>query len=259
MKKSFRHIIQTTFTGRGKPKHQQESEEWLKRRIVLFKQYTISSLLHQTNKNFIHWISFRDKLDKNNFLIKQLSSFLKSLDYSFIFTFNGQPYWDDRAPNDTLEERLRKSLKLIEPFCRNKDYVYLTMLDSDDMFHREVVDEIQNEGFRNKGALIYQKGFVFNDGTEQFADWFCESPPFYTLMYPQEIFLDASKKLEYDKPFTTHEDIIKHFDYKILSENRYCYLVHEDNKSTGWEHPFRGKEYSGEERNKILKGFALKL
>lgn len=39
--------------------------------------------------------------------------------------------------------------------------VYITRIDSDDMFHKDVIREIQQQPFRERGILIYSKGYLF--------------------------------------------------------------------------------------------------
>jgi len=231
------HIIQTVFTGRGTPEGDQESDEWIKKRIELFKKYSLESLLKQTNRNFLHWISWRNK----NELSDELEKYLKSINYNFVFTYNGQPYWDDRASNDTLEERLSKDLEVIKNYCKD-DWVYLTVFDSDDIFRKDVIDIIQSKEPKERKAIIFENGYVLNHDTGERAEWNpLTNPPFYTIIYPKDIFLNAKEKLKYDKPFTTHEDVPKIFNCVKITERAYSYVIHGKNKSTRWDHSFKGK------------------
>lgn len=45
-----------------------------------------------------------------------------------------------------------------------KRFVYLTRIDSDDMFHREVIADIQKEMRKERQAVLIPKGYVlFHD------------------------------------------------------------------------------------------------
>jgi len=242
--KQMLNLVCTVLTGRGTPETWEETDSWLDTRIKLFQSYCLLSLSKQSDQNFIHWICLRKRLNRE---IPHLGN--------SIFTFNGQPYWDDRVFNETLEERLKSTLKRLEKFAKKEKWISVTHLDSDDAFHKDVIKEIRKEVPGNRKALIRQKGYVYDVKEQRLADWFCESPPFYTIIYPREVFFNPKKKLEYESFFKSHEDIIKVFNVKVMKERRYLVTIHSKNKSTIWNHPFKGKEYSEEESRKILKGF----
>lgn len=242
------HIINTVMTGRGTPRIVgdqilEETDAWIEKRIELFKKYTLASLLNQTNKNFLHWICFRYHNPKWD----ELEKYLKSLNYNFVFTYDGQCHWDDRASNLTLKERTEKSLKVLEPYIKGKKWVYYTLLDSDDMLMKDAVELIQQEEPTENRSLIFQKGYAVNYFTKELGDWFCVSPPFYTIIYPADIFLNAEKKMVYEDGLKSHENALTFFDAKIMPENKYSYLIHDINKSTDWNHHFRGQIYTDKE------------
>ena len=86
--KDIIHIINTIFTGRGTPhlvggNIEEESDNWIGERIYIFKRYTLASLLNQTNRDFLHWICFRNEKPQ----WKQLGQYLKILKYNFVFTY----------------------------------------------------------------------------------------------------------------------------------------------------------------------------
>lgn len=248
----------TPFTGLGLNRNRFD-DKWLTYRIKIFKNYTLKSLLNQTNKNFVHWISFR-QVDKDRPLIKELYDHLKSLNYKFVFTFHGIGFWDDKYENDNLLERLTKTLPALREICEGKEYVWETILGSDDTAHKDAIKGIQDKEFAmGEGkALIHGNGYLFNANTQRLAEWNPETnPPFYTIMYPMETFLDPQKHFDYMKGFKTHEDIPRLFNCEKLPDGRYCYLVHKNNISTNWNHPFRGKIYKDEDVKEILKGFGI--
>jgi len=250
------HFINTVFTGRGI--EQFGGNEWYKKRIEIFKKYCLKSLLNQSNRNFIHWICFRPE-EKENPQTKALAKYLDKLKYNYIFTFYGQSFWDDKTSNIGLEEKMQKSIDDVAKYIKGKEYVYFTVLDSDDMFHGDMVKTIQEEEYGYAKALTPIKGYILNDDTGQLADWNHPScPPYYTIMFPVNIFLSAKKQLEYYYPFVSHEDIIRIFKCKRMPDNLYCCTVHSGNISTHWEHKVRGKEYFYEsEKREILKGFGI--
>ncbi len=251
------HFINTVFTGRGIK--QFGGDEWYRERIRIFKKYCLSSLLNQTNKDFIHWICFRPE-EKENPQTMALGKYLDKLKYNYVFTFHGQPFRDDKTSSLGLEKRMQESIDGVKKYVEGKEYIYFTVLDSDDMFHKDMVELIQKEKYGYSKALTPIKGFILNDYTGQISDWNHPTcPPYYTIMFPKDIFVDAKKQLEYYYPFFSHEDILKIFNCKRMPDNLYCCTVHGGNISTHWEHRVRGREYFYEsEKNLIKKDFGIK-
>jgi len=287
------HLVYTPFTGVGLH-NGYRGDEWYKYRIELFKQTLLPSLRQQTNQNFIHWLSFR-KEEKENPLTKEFLQYLIEIDYHFIVTFNGLIYRDDKFvvnwkgrfwnfgrvlrdcwrdkkinfklfkevlidKNKTLPERLEVSLEGIKRFLQSQgidkvEWIYLTRIDSDDMFHKLVIQELSTlEPF--EGALIFRNGLLYNINTGQLARWEpTTNPPFHTIMFPAKIFFDVEKHLAYMKDFKTHEEIPRIFRTKQLPNGRYCVGVHSKHISTIWNHPFRGKEFDQKDIKSIMVNF----
>jgi len=247
------HLVATVVTGRGL-NNGFLGEQWYKTRVPIFKKYTIENLRHQSNQNFIHWMMFRPE-EKNHPLTKELFKYLDKINYKYIPTFHGQCWWDDKVDNDTLEDRLAKSLRELK--LPKTDYVYLTQLDSDDMLRLNVIDLIQEEPFEYQKALFHKKGYVYNLQTEQLSDWYVPTAwESFTLMYPYKIFLSAKKNLKYQNGWTTHEETPEKFNAKELPNDTYVVSTGNLNRSTIWNHQYQGREYYYElEKDQILKQF----
>ena len=289
------HLIMTPFTGVGLHGGYR-GDAWLAHRIEIFKNHTLKSFLNQSNKDFLHWFSFRPE-EQNNSLVLGLAEHLKDLNYPFVFTFYGLPYWDDKFTFYTLRTRLRNAIMMLRDAWlykewprnvlknawenKNKtliqrieaslvgikdaigdeyDWVYLTRIDSDDMFHREAVELIQSQEPAYKKALIFEKGYIYNVLTGQLADWNPPTnPPFHTIIFPGNIFFNPQLHQEYYGTFKTHEDIPKVFDATMLDMGRFCVAFHGKHINTAWDsslarkahyklkygvtEPFRGEEY----------------
>lgn len=264
-------------------------QEWFAKRIEIFKQYTLRSLLNQTSKNFVTWITFRPQ-ERNNPLVKELEVYLDALNFPFIFTFDGLMYADDkffprfrdripfikrtlrgfwrakrfdwfalydicRDKNASLKKRLTSSLDVLRPIFRRTDFVYLTRIDSDDIFHKDVVKLIQQIKPQHK-AITIRKGYIYNRITRELSEWNpTTNPPFHTIIFPYEVFFDAEKYLEYMGGYRTHEDVTKLYDYIKLKGHLYCVLTHSWNISTNYSHRFRGGIIKN--KVKILKDFGM--
>ena len=165
-----------------------------------------------------------------------------------------------RDKNKTLRNRLNNTLGDIKETLKDKDYnwVYVSRIDSDDMFSKDFVAEVQS--YRPfPGALTCRNGYVYNSLTDQLAYWKPKTnPPFHTIIFPKEEFLDADRYLQYFKSFRSHEDVPKCFHCQNLKDNGYCVLIHQNHISSLYNHPFKGEEIvDKEEKKSILDKFGL--
>ena len=273
------HLIYTPFTGVG-VHGGFRGDEWFKDRILLFKDYCLKSLRNQTNKDFIHWISFRAE-EKDHLFVRGLDEYLTGLYYPHIFTFDGLMYIDDKFvnyglisklrnilqmfrddvfnrsfhpfsyykkyawdnKNDSLVERVHSSLSVIrEKASDTTDWVYLTRIDSDDMLGSRAIELIQTQEPKERRALVFEKGYILNKETNQLADWNPPTnPPFHTIIFPGKVFWNAALHLAYYRDFRSHEDIPRLFDCVKLDES-YCVLFHQKHHiSTSWTSPLDKK------------------
>jgi len=264
MKKDFIHILQIPFTGLGLH-NGYRGDDWFKYRINLFKQYTLKSLLNQTCKDFVVWFQFRPE-ERTNPLTKEFYDYLFELkDFNVIFTFGGITIWDDKYSPAIAKKRLLKSLKMSLPVLEeyletDKQFVYETLQPSDDLFNLKEVEEIQKQIPAERKVLSHSKGYLLNKQDFKLAEWNpTTNPPFYTIMFPADVFFDPQKHFEYMRGYKSHEDIVRLFNSVRLPDYRYCVMVHEKNISTNWWHPFRGKVYSKAEAKEILKNFGIEF
>lgn len=276
----FAHIVAVPMTGVGLFGGFR-NDEWFKYRIEIFKKYTLQSLKNQTNKAFMLWLTFRPQ-EENHPLVKELTEYLEEQRIPTLMTFNGMMWWDDKfskslkasiwnigrivrqcwreknfAPlipnvleaflgrkNKTLVYRLEKSLYELRKVTSLLDanYVYLTRIDSDDMFHKDALNEIQKvQPF--EGALVYKNGYIYNSLTNQLAEWNPKTnPPFHTVIFLGSKFFNPVAHLQFYRDFKSHEDVTRVFKTKELKDGRYCVLIHGKHISTTWEHPFKGEE-----------------
>ena len=249
-------IFSIPFTGKT-PNSETQTQQWFDFRANVFEEYTLKSLMNQTDKDFLIWIQFKPS-DKNNKATIKIRKALNKSKLEYVMTFNGPIMMEDKATwhNKDLIERATKSLKELEPI--KEDYVVLVGLDSDDMVHAKFVEVLKEKTPRKHGAYYMTKGFVYSmDG--RLSEWENpESMSIYAVVYPTDIFLDAKKHFEHQRGLNTHEQIPKLFDAEKLPDGLYCATIHGTNISTVWGHPFMGKEYYyADEVESIIKDFKI--
>lgn len=275
------HLVYIPFTGVGLVGF--KSQEWFKRRVEIFKEFTLKSLQNQEYKGFTLWLSFRPE-EYENPLIEDISKAIEKAGLRAILTFDGLMYWDDkftkglipriknigrivrqayrersldrlgdlrflfRNKNKDLAQRVQKSINSLHEQIplETAHYVYVTRIDSDDMFHRETIKEIQTK-LPHPGAIVCGSGFVYNSDTGEMAEWTPKTnPPFHTIMFPREEFIDGERYVQFFRTFKSHEDIPRVFSTTRLKDGMYCVTIHNAHISTLWDHPFRGKAVDGD-------------
>ena len=238
---------------------------WLRNRIKVFKQFVLPSLEAQTNKNFILWISVRyqDRDDKN---IKNFKNFLeKQTRLRVVFTYGGVCFWDDKFSDEEARSKLATALQYsmgdLINIIEECDTVLMTIQPSDDCYHSSAVEEIQNLITENPDiqGVAYQKGYVMDYLERRIAEWNpTTNPPFYTIKYSREVFIDFYKHMEYTGPYKSHEYIGEKLKILPLKDRKFIVGIHGENISTTFNHPFTGHEYLGDNVNRILSEFGLR-
>lgn len=291
MSAPIKHFIYIPFTGVGIPGY--KGDTWFKDRIEIFKNYTLKSLQNQTNKNFTVWLSFRPE-EQNNPEIATLLRVTVSSGLSFVFTFSGLMYHDDKFSTD-LFSRIKNCFRLVRHALRSNSYsdllsnlklvwhdknstllqrlaealpklglieedmVLLTRIDSDDMFHQDYVQIVQ-EHIDWAQVSLCSTGYIYNTTTGELATWEPDTnPPFHTIVFINGEFTDPQRHLTKYKDFRSHEDIPRIFPVHNLLKDRYCVTTHnpKNHISTTWNHPFRGSIITDQSKEEILKSFGL--
>ncbi len=236
MKNNTIHIIGNEFSrGIG------QSLNWWKYRLSLYEHYTLSSIVNQTNQNFYLLMTV-----DNRFPLKdELEEILKRSDLKYILV------------NRSIENDLENKIKTFPDF----KYVFSTRIDSDDLFRKDVVEEIQKYEYSWRRALVFQKGYCYNCIDKKLQHYQVMSPPNSTIMYPKDIFLNEDKRREY-LDIHGHDQVFSKLNSIILSENKYMILIHKSNRRSVFiegEQADELKRFNIDEteHEEILKNFSI--
>ena len=267
------HLLHVPFTGLGLFQGFR-GNVFLKNRIKIFKQFVISSLQQQTNKNFVLWCAFRHE-EKTNPLIKELQEYMATIkEFKTVFTFAGICFYDDKYPDEIARERLvnsvHGSIGSLLDVIGECDSVLMTIQPSDDCYHRNAIEAIQ-KGFEENPqleAIGFSKGYICNYLTREVKNYNPQTnPPFYTVKFPREVFIDPLRHIAFTKlkqdvnqykagtPLPSHEYPVYVFgkNYGIINERGFCVGCHGENVSTGFNIPYAGEFVSDE----VLRDFAI--
>lgn len=257
----MKHLFYIPFTGLGLYGGHRGGR-WLKNRIAIFKQFVVPSLRAQTNQNFSLWVSWRND-DRGTKIIDDLKTDLISIfgHDRVVFTYGGVCFWDDKYPDETAHTRLISSLHhtlgdLINHIGDVK-HVLMTIQPSDDCYHSGMVDEIQTL-FNNTDyqAIGYDRGYLANYQTLEVKEYNPKTnPPFFTIKFPKEIFIDPLKHAKYTGPYKSHEYVGEKLKYLQIPKRGFLVGSHGENISTHFNNPYGGEAAD----QSVLVDFGLSL
>ncbi len=243
-------LVYTPFTGLGLYGGFR-GNRWLRNRITIFKNFVIPSLLNQTDRDFVHWISWRPE-EKNNQYVKELAEYLNKIpNYRFVFTYEGICFWDDKYEDSIARDRLFNSLRLSLPmlfdYVPDCEEVIMLLQPSDDLYESRAIASIKQVlTSKEIQAVSYAKGYLCNYNTKEVLEYNPNTnPPFFAIRFPRDIFFDAGKHANYTGPYKSHEYIGEKLKVGYFQDRGFLVGTHGENVSTHFNHPFGGAKVDG--------------
>ena len=249
------HLLYTPFTGLGMYGGYR-GKRWLRNRIAVFKQFVIPSLQNQTDQDFVHWISWRPE-ERDNPLVRELYYYMKNTaNYEFVFTYSGLCFYDDKLPHDVAMDKLimnlhKTSHELVDIL---EDNVLMTIQPSDDLYRKDMVEFMKKTLLQTDyQAAGYTKGYIMNYGTKEVCEYNPKTnPPFFTIKFTKEVFINPSLHANYTGPYQSHEYVGKYLKYMQVDTRGFLVGTHGENISTHFSHPFKGVQVYG-----VLEDFGV--
>lgn len=244
MGKQITHLVYVPFTGLGLY-NGFRGNRWLRNRIAVFKEYTCRALEAQTNKDFTIWVSWRHQ-ERSNPQVIELEKWLKQKFNSVVFTYGGVCFWDDKYKPEEARARLIDSLhktmgELVDHITGEE--VLMTLQPSDDCYYKGAIEEIQKffEENPDYSGFGYQKGYIMNYSTKEISEYNPKTnPPFYTIKFKKEVFIDPLPHLQHTGPYESHEYVPDFTKYYKFDKRGFVVGTHGENISTYYDHPFKG-------------------
>jgi hypothetical protein len=173
--------------------------DWYNSRFEIFKKYTYTSIVNQTNQNF-EWLVFFDDETSNHEEINKLDRFIpvymKESDYVY-------------CTHDDVISEIKKYVE------NDLQWIITSNLDCDDMYHPEMIEEIQKR-FSNEGMLIdFIHGLFLDIKTKKLNQhgYINSISPFFSLVEPWD---DNIKTCKYDNNGTGRKLLYNYFS-KLIS------------------------------------------
>ncbi len=230
-KKVKERIIIIWSKFKTKDMNAQERKEWLKHRLKILMNYTVSSFKNQTNQNFFYLLNY-DNASKD-ILLKELNNY-PPLPKNIIFTNNYH--------------------REIKKIIINYRYLFLVRIDSDDMYDKNFIHKLHLiKPKKETKALISQKGYIYDIFNNILAHWSYISPPFYTLIYKTWDFYNGLRH-----QIKGHKSVIN-LPHELIEGDNFIVIIHNKNTVSRFHSSFNKGIITNEvEKQKIINHFNLK-
>jgi len=219
---------------------------WLERRYAFFAGYTLKSLEAQRFQDFGLWFCCAEGMEDAVHNLKNLlPPICKSRRAFFTFPSTPKPkpgqhltYAANFLPEDV--QRMRQ--------C---DYVYVTRLDSDDLYSKdalEIAHATQPQEFGRVESSIFARGYMHDLRSGKVGVYLNPSSPFHTLMIPMPVFMneEAYNKLD----IGDHSVVGSRWPKQVLPNWKFTVLIHGNNFLTDMN-------YSSEPKRWIEKNWTV--
>jgi len=177
-------------------------EKWVQERMPLFRDTTLKSILNQSFSDFeIHLLC---------------GTKYRKLTESFP--------WDDRVR--LVYDKGQSFLQELDA-----DYLAITRIDSDDLFHKDAMKEVSEELILTDKmeGLLFRQNLLWDRLTGMIGKHIAPAPPFFTHIYPKALYKDW--KYFCSTHLVDHGRAGRGLAIKELSINRVCVVKHDTNIS----------------------------
>lgn len=215
--KKYKHFVITRFNLRlwktDKNNKKTCTDEWLKKRFVLFDTYCFSSLAQQTTKNFA-WLCLFDadtpQLYKDK--IKEYESKCPQMEACYL-------------NEDEMDDWVGHIKTLVKERMEDEKYLLTTNMDTDDSIHCNMLNKLQEEFNKDYREGVYSLLYGYQ--------YFMAKKLMLKMHYPHNHFLTLVEK--YTPEFKTvkcipHGRIRRHFNkVDIKTPPYWVEFVHDTN------------------------------
>lgn len=221
------HLIKVRFDVR----RDDITQEWLDNRYAFFEKYTLRSLLAQRDRDWILWINCQAGMEqKIDVLRGRLNKYKVNVEYSFGDGPLSIPH------NLANYEQIETS-----------DYVYVTRIDSDDMYAPDAVNCVKDCKPIEIGrieASMFRHGYLYDIYLDRLGVYDSPSTPFHTLMIPKPVFIDPDRyEREVWSKAGDHSRVNSAFYTHQLPSWQFTVLIHDNNFISTFDYARVKREY----------------
>lgn len=196
----------------GKNEAVRTTKAWIDHRVDIFMNFTAKSLIKQTNQNFYAIYAYEDSTEK--ILLDSLNRYPK-LQSNIMFV------------------KKTKYMETIDNISKDLDILYLTRLDSDDMYVNDFVQKIYDFDIdENTQAILCRDGYVYDSKNKILAEYSHSSFTFYTFiyrLYKEKVRYSSLNITPWDLLINFFHFSINSYTFKLLEGRNFIFNIHSQN------------------------------
>lgn len=183
------------------------TEEWINNRISIFMNFTLKSLVNQSNQNYLAFVVYHDSTKP--YIDKALQNYPEL------------PFHIQFISSSGYEEAVLKALD-------GYDYFYELHLYSDDAYHKDYIEQLYHyRPAPQTKVLICQNGYAYQSNTHELVEYYNFSSSFNCLIYNVKDYVNGVRHNIYE-PVWTGAIALPH---EIISNRVYLNHAHEANSA----------------------------
>ncbi|WP_167751484.1 glycosyltransferase family 2 protein [Lentibacillus salicampi] len=223
------------------PKHLQTeenshlTEEWIHERMHIFMNFTLKSLMNQSNQNYLAFIVYHDS--SRQFIEKELQNY-PELPFNIRF-----------VPSSEYEKAVTTALKGYE-------YFYELHLYSDDAYHQNFIQQLYHyRPAPQTKVLICQNGYIYHSMTGELGEYYNFASSFNCLLYKVTDYLKGVRHNIFTPSATGIWSGAIRLPHEIISDRVYMNHAHKHNVAFSFENEKKQtfRDEKGEPLNLIEK------
>ncbi len=234
--------------------HGRPRDEFARKRIDLYRQYTLRSLLNQDSDEF-STVLFYDKSTVQELIDELLASEEVAALGERFQPGPIAPLDFRRDVRNTRWARRHDEESVLRSISGGADRLVLTTIDSDDLFRRDALTRIRACARRHDvEAVVPTNGYIYDPAGRRLRPFHNESPPFYSLVYSAAKFFSGHR---YDGGIGNHQQVRRRLRSVALTDRIFMVHVHDMNDSTTFKLGRPSRMLPQDEVSRVLPEFGI--
>lgn len=193
------------------------NQNWIEDRMDIFMRFTCQCLMHQSNQDFTAVYAYADSTE--DYVLDALDNY-------------------DPLPINIIFVKVSDYADIIDKLSDGYDYLYLTRLDTDDLYRKNFVQTLHDYPIKDDTQeLLCQYGYIYDSVNNKLANYYHLQFTFYTFIY--RLYSETTKYSSL--PLTPREFLtdFSHFrtidfKYESVPGRNFILNIHGQNTNSGF-------------------------
>ena len=213
-------VVEIFFSFDRPPGEVQLTPDWVRERFEIFQKYTLTSLLNQNFGDFRIFVL----CGKRNEAVTRNLPWHKRVEAYHVLG----------EKESSNPKRMRPASKVAGYDSIDTDYISITRINSDDLFHRDLMAEIRDSiSLNDKGSALFMRRYIVWDIMKHYITYreiLSRCSPHYTHVFPRSVYKNWDSFVE--KHYINHRFAVADFaETKEIQGWKACEVRHAFNIS----------------------------